>query len=108
MTDIRVETTDQRLTYVRVQLRLEQWEVSVLAGENPFLEHGFFQQRFQSFSHILEVLANFVLHAALGVASVISSETIASATTRQRMEQIFTLGQLTQAQVENASPVTIH
>ena len=54
------------------------------------------------------MLAYLVGHAALGVASVISSEAIASATTGKRMKKSFPFVQLAETQVEQARPVAIH
>ena len=87
-----MKATDQRLTDIGMKLGLEQRQVSILAGENPSLEHTFLEQGFQRLRHLLEMLARFVLDAALCVASVISGKSIAATSARHGMEQVFALG----------------
>ena len=53
--------------------------MSILAGENPFLEHAFLQELFHRIGNILEMLAGFVVDAALGVTSVIAGIAVAAA-----------------------------
>ena len=104
---IRVEAADQRLTHIGMQLGFEQGAVGIRAGENPFLEHTFFQQLLHSLGHVLEVLASLVFDAALGMTSVIAGISIAPALARKRMEQVFALGQFAQAKIEDAGPVPV-
>src|SRR5271167_3782403 len=90
-----------------MQLRLQQREVLVLAGENPFLEYAFIHQYLQSLGHILEMLASLVLDPALGVASVVAGKSVAATSAGDGMEQVFALGQLAEAKIENAGPVAV-
>src|ERR1700722_3093238 len=88
-----------------MQLRLKQRTVTVLATKNPFVEETFFHLCLKQLCDRLEMLADFVIYAALRAAAVV---TVAASLTRKRLEQILAFGQLAQAQVEDASPLTIY
>src|SRR5580765_7531301 len=90
-----------------MQLRLQLGTVGVLASKNPFFEDTFFQQVLQRGCDIFEMLPSFVFDPSLGMASVISGESITSSPAGQRMEQVFPLSQFAQAQIEDARPVAV-
>ena len=104
---ISVEAPNQRLTDVRMELRLEQWTMRVLAGKNPFLENTFVHQLLQTLSDVLEVLAHFIFDAALGVAAFVSGESIAPSPAGQRMEQVLTFSEFAKAKIEDASAMFV-
>src|ERR1700733_14699818 len=54
------------------------------------------------------MLAYFIFDAALGVASVISGETVAASSARQWMEQVFALGQLAEPEIEDTGAMAVH
>src|SRR5713101_6981749 len=58
--------------------------------------------------HVLEVMQNFVFHAALRVTAFVSAETVTAAPARQRVEESFALLQFIQAQIEKAGLMAIH
>src|SRR5206468_7045505 len=103
-----MKTADERLADIRMQLRLKQREMRILAGENPFLEYMAFQQVLQRRGHVLEVLADLVFNPALGVTAVIAGITVTAAPARQWVEQVFALGQLAEAKVKDAGPVPVN
>src|SRR5580692_1143348 len=90
-----------------MQLRLEQGAVRVLAGENPFLEYAFFEQIFHGLANILEVLASFVFHAAVGVTCGIASEAAAAATEGRRRDHILAFAKLSEAKLEDPGAVPV-
>jgi hypothetical protein len=104
---ISMEPTYQRLTYIWMELRLEQRAVRVLAGKDPILKNTFIHQLFQVFGNVLEMLAHFIFDTALGVAAFISGETIAASSPRQRMEEVFPLGEFAQAKVKDAGAMSV-
>jgi hypothetical protein len=104
---IRVEPANQGLTHVGVQLGFEQCAMRIGAGQNPFLEHAFFQQVLQRFRDMFEMLTSLVFHAALGVASVIAGISVTAAFARQRLEQVFAFRQFAEAKIEDAGPVPV-
>src|SRR5579864_6779357 len=79
---IGMEPPDQRLTYIRMELRLEQRPVRVLAGQYPILENTFIHHFFQVFGDVLEMLAHFIFDSALGMSALISGETITASSPR--------------------------
>ena len=56
---------------------------------------------------MLEMLAGLVFHAALGMASVVAGIAVTAAFARQRLEQVFALGQLAEAKIEDAGAVPV-
>ena len=76
--------------YVGMQLRLELRAVTVLATKNPFLEEAFFQGTpSMNFGDRLEMLAGFVIDAALGMAAVVAGKAVAAAFARKRLKQVL-------------------
>ena len=104
---ISMEPPDQRLTYIRMELRLEQWAVRVLAGKDPILKNTFIHQLFQVFGNVLEMLADFIFDTALGVAAFISGETIAASSPRQRVKEVLAFGKFAQAKIEDAGAMSV-
>src|SRR5689334_20890818 len=105
---VGIEVSDQRLTHVGMQLRLEHRHVRVLASQDPLLELSAFEQSFQRFADILEVLPGLVVDASLGVTRVIAAEAIAAATTGKRVKKIVALGEFSKTKVEDARAVAVH
>ena len=104
---IGMEPPDQRLTYIRMELRLEQGAVRVLAGEDPILENALLHQLFQVVGNVLEVLADFIFDAALGVASLVSSEPITASPAGQRMEEVLAFREFAKAKIEDAGTMSV-
>jgi hypothetical protein len=104
---ISVEAANQSLADIGMELRFKEGAVCILAGENPFLEHAFFQKFLQYSGYILEMLASFVFDAALGVPSVIARIAVAAATPRQGMKQIVEFRQFAEAKIEDASAMAV-
>ena len=104
---IGMEPPDQRLTYIRMELRLEQRAVGVLAGQNPILENTLLHQLFQVFGDVLEMLAHFIFDTALSMAALVSAETIASSPAGQRMEEVLAFGKLAKPKIEDAGAMSV-
>jgi hypothetical protein len=104
---ISMEPPDQRLSYIRMELRLEQWAVGVLAGKNPILENTFIHQIFQVVGNMLEMLADFIFDAALGVAALVSGEPVAAPSAGQRMEEVLAFGEFAKAKIEDAGAMSV-
>src|SRR4029077_20752807 len=104
---IGMEPPDQRLTYIRMELRLEQWAMRVLAGKDPILENTSIHQLFQVFGNVLEMLAHFIFDPALSMPALISGETIAASSAWQRMEEVLAFGKLAKAKIEDAGAMSV-
>jgi len=90
-----------------MQQRFKQWAMRILAGKDQFFEHSFIQQIFQGLSHILEMLPSFILDATLGMATLISAETITASVARQRMEEVVSFVEFSKTKIEDAGAMAI-
>ena len=63
--------------------------MSFLAAQNPLFKHALFQGVLNEVGDKLEMLAGFIGDAALGMASVVTGETITAATAREWMKKSF-------------------
>ena len=61
-------------------MRGELGPVNFLAAQNPLIKHALFQGVLKEIGDKLVMLACFIGHAALGMASVVTGETITAAT----------------------------
>ena len=104
---VSVEASNQCLTYVRMELRLKQRPMRILASKDPLLENTLIHQLFQVFSNVLEVLAHFIFDAALSVTALVASEPIAPPTAGQRMEQVLAFGEFAQAKIEDSGAMFV-
>lgn len=90
-----------------MQLRFQQRTVNVLASQDPFIEDAVFERFLQYLGDSFEMLANFIVDAALRVAAVVSGIAVTAALARERLKQTFAFGQFPQAKIEHASPVPV-
>src|SRR3984885_5850353 len=81
--------------------------VNFLAAQNPLFKHAFFQGVLKEVGDKLEMLAGFIGDAALGMASVVTGETITAATAGEWMKESLQFVKFAETQLKQASPVTI-
>src|SRR5438874_7215030 len=81
--------------------------VTLLAAEDQIIKQIFLQSLSQVLGHKFKMMESFILHATLGVATIITSETVATAAARQRTKQALLLFHFIQSQIEDASFVAI-
>src|SRR5712692_1267930 len=91
-----------------MQMRFEIVPAAVGAPDDQFVEDSLLLCLAQMLGHVLEVMQGFVIHAALRVAALISTKTVAAATARQRAEKSFALLQFVETQIKEAGFVAIH
>src|SRR5712692_6468718 len=89
-----------------MEMRLELMPIDVLASDDEIVESSFFLPLAQILSHVLVVVQDFIVYAALGMAGIVSRETVPAA--GQSMEQGFAFFEFIKVQIKNASPVAVH
>src|SRR6476661_332093 len=87
--NVRRKPPQQLLPHVGMEVCLKLVPIYVLASDDQIVEAAFFLALSQVFGYILVVMQYFFIHAAFGVASVVSSEAIPAAATWQSMKQGF-------------------
>jgi hypothetical protein len=102
-----MEAADQGLANIRMQLRFENREVRILAGQDPFFENALLHQLFEILCNVLKVMPNFILDTALGMTALVSPEPIAPASPGYGMKQVFTLSELAKPEIKNASAMPV-
>ena len=102
------EATQQPALDVRVKLGLKVMPVDVLTSDDQPVECPSFERQFQEFRHVLEMVQDFVIHAAFGVAGIVARKSVAASTAGKRPEKGLLLLDFVEMQIEEARPVTIH
>ena len=81
------ESPQQPVLDVRVKVSLKFMPVGVLASDDEPVECPSLQSLLQKFGHVLEMVQNFVIHAAFGVAGIVTRKSVAAAATGKRPEK---------------------
>src|SRR5580692_2658956 len=81
--------------------------VNFLAAQNPLIKHAFFQGVLKKVGDKLEMLARFIGDSPLGMASVVTGETITAAAAGEGMKKSLQLVKFAETQLKQTSPVTI-
>src|SRR5579864_952915 len=107
MANVRREASQQCLADIGMQLRFKLREVHIQAAQNPFFDDTLLDRLFQKLGHVLEMLARFILYAALCMTGVVARKAVAAPATGQWMEQVFALGQFAQAEIKQTSAMAV-
>ena len=102
-----VNRPQQSLPHVGMEVCLELVPVDVLASDDQIVEAAFFLSLSQIFGHILEMMQYFFIHAAFGVAGIVSSKAVPAAAPGQSMEQGFAFLEFIEVQIKKAGAVAV-
>ncbi len=106
--DIRRDSSQQSLLDVGVEMRLELMPIDVLASDDEIVEDSLFLPLPQILSDVFVVMQDFIVHAAFGMAGIVSRETVPAAPAGQSMEEGLAFFEFVEVQIKNARPVAVH
>jgi hypothetical protein len=102
------EAPQQPVLDVRMQVSLKLTPVSVLASDNQAIECPSFECQFEQIRDVFEVMQRFIIHAAFGMAGIVTRKPVAAAAPRQRPKKRLLLLDFIEMQIEKAGPVAVH
>jgi hypothetical protein len=102
------ESPQEPLLHVRVKLTFKIMPVDVWASNDEPVERPSFESLFQEFGDVFEMVQNFVIHAAFGVAGIIARKSVAAPAPGKHPEKSLLLLDFVEMQSKEARPVTIH